>query len=147
MIEVKLKRLRDNAALPQYQTAGAAAMDLAAAIDAPMLVRPHTPVLVPTGIAIELPGKEYVALLFARSGLACKYGITLSNGVGVIDADYRGEILVGLTNLSETEYTIQPGQRIAQMMLVLNERCVWRVVDTLEMSERGEKGHGSTGTM
>ena len=65
----------------------------------------------------------------------------------MIDADYRGEILVGLKNLSETEYTIQPGQRIAQMMLVLNERCVWRVVDTLEMSERGEKGHGSTGTM
>ena len=146
MIEVKIKRLAD-VELPVYQTAGAAAMDLVAAISEPIELAPHTPTMIPSGIAIELPSRAYVALLFARSGLGCKYGIALANGVGVIDADYRGEIKVGLINQTNTPYTVTPGQRIAQLMIAACETCVWRPVEALSETERGEKGHGSTGTV
>jgi len=144
MIEVKIKRLAPIA-LPKYQTAGAAAMDLVAAIDEPVVLMPHTPVLIPSGIAIELPSREFVALVYARSGLACKSGIALANGVGVVDADYRGEIKVGLINLTDTPYTVEPLQRIAQLMISRCETCVWRPVESLSETERGENGHGSTG--
>ena len=144
MIEVKIKRLKDIP-LPAYQTAGAAAMDLVAAIDAPMVLMPGVPVLIPSGIAIELPSREYAALVYARSGLACKFGIALANGVGVVDADYRGEIKVGLINLTGTPYTVEPMQRIAQLMISRCETCVWNCVEVLSETERGENGHGSTG--
>ncbi len=145
-MDVKIKRVRD-VALPAYQTDGAAAMDLVAAIDAPLTLMPHTPTVVPSGIAIELPSREYVALLFARSGLGCKHGIALANGVGVIDSDYRGEIGIGLINLTDTPYVIEPMQRVAQLMISRCEHVSWQVADALGDTARGEKGRGSTGTL
>ena len=121
-MKLKIKAVSDKIGkdipYPFYATAGAAAMDLCACVDAPVEVAPRALVSIPTGIAIALPSAEYVALVFARSGLGIKHGIALSNGVGVIDSDYRGEIRVGLTNLSDTPYTVQPGDRIAQLAVM-----------------------------
>ena len=130
---------------PFYASAGAAAMDLCACVDEPVTVEPRALVSIPTGIAIALPSAEYVALVFARSGLGIKHGVTLSNGVGVIDSDYRGEIRVGLTNLSDTPYTVMPGDRIAQLVVapVARPELVW--TDCLDGTGRGDGGFGSTG--
>lgn len=136
--------------LPSYATAGSAGLDLRACIDAPVYL-PGTAsglpnsVLVPTGIAIELPGPEYVALIYARSGLAVKYGVTLSNCVGVIDSDYRGEIVVGLLNSSKEAYTVEPGERVAQLVIMPVAQAQITVVDTLDDTQRGTGGFGSTG--
>lgn len=130
---------------PFYASAGAAAMDLCACVDEPVTVAPRVLVSIPTGIAIALPSAEYVALVFARSGLGIKHGITLSNGVGVIDSDYRGEIRVGLTNLSDIPYTIQPGDRIAQLMVVPVARAAVLELEELPDTARGAGGFGSTG--
>ena len=100
---------------------------------------------IPTGIAIALPGPEYVALVFARSGLGIKHGISLSNGVGVIDSDYRGEIMVGLTNLSEEPYTIHPGDRIAQLVVTPVVLPQLELMAKLDETDRGTGGFGSTG--
>ena len=130
---------------PFYASAGAAAMDLCACVDEPVTVEPRALVSIPTGIAIALPSAEYVALVFARSGLGIKHGITLSNGVGVIDSDYRGEIRVGLTNLSNIPYTVQPGDRIAQLVVTPVVAPELEIVDELEDTDRGTGGFGSTG--
>lgn len=130
---------------PFYATAGAAAMDLCACIDAPVEIAPRALVSLPTGIAIALPSADYVALVFARSGLGIKHGVTLSNGVGVIDSDYRGEIRVGLTNLSDAPYTVQPGDRIAQLAVMPVARAELTIVQELDETERGAGGFGSTG--
>lgn len=130
---------------PYYASAGAAAMDLCACIDAPVEIPPRALVTLPTGIAIALPSSEWVALVFARSGLGIKHGITLSNGVGVIDSDYRGEIRVGLTNLSEHAYTVQPGERIAQLAVTPVVRAELQLTDELDQTDRGAGGLGSTG--
>ena len=130
---------------PFYASAGAAAMDLCACVDEPVTVEPRALVFIPTGIAIALPSAEYVALVFARSGLGIKHGITLSNGVGVIDSDYRGEIRVGLTNLSDTAYTVAPGDRIAQLAVMPVVQARLEVCDSLDETERGQGGFGSTG--
>ena len=130
---------------PFYASAGAAAMDLCACVDEPVTVEPRALVSIPTGIAIALPSAEYVALVFARSGLGIKHGVTLSNGVGVIDSDYRGEIRVGLTNLSDTAYTVSPGDRIAQLAVMPVVRARLEVCGSLDETERGQGGFGSTG--
>ena len=130
---------------PFYATAGSAAMDLCACVDAPVEVAPRALVSIPNGIAIALPSPEYVALVFARSGLGIKHGVTLSNGVGVIDSDYRGEIRVGLTNLSDAPYTVMPGDRIAQLAVVPVARAVLERVEELDETGRGQGGFGSTG--
>ena len=114
-------------------------------LDAPVEVAPRALVSIPTGIAIALPSAEYVALVFARSGLGIKHGIALSNGVGVIDSDYRGEIRVGLTNLSDTPYTVQPGDRIAQLAVMPVVQAELERVDSLDDTGRGTGGFGSTG--
>ena len=101
--------------------------------------------MVPTGLAMALPSADYVALLFARSGLGIRKGVCLSNGVGVIDSDYRGEIGVGLVNLSQEAYTVQPGDRIAQLMVVPVERPTVSLVEDLDDTSRGSGGFGSTG--
>ena len=145
-IELKIKRLHPQAVLPQRATAGSAAMDLCAVCDAAgVTLQPGQRAVLPTGIAIELPGPHTVALVFARSGLGIRHGLTLSNGVGVIDSDYRGEICVGLVNLGEAAYTIQPGERIAQLAVL--PVCVPTVVeaDALSDTARGAGGLGSTG--
>ena len=130
---------------PYYASAGAAAMDLHACLDEPVTIGPGELVRIPTGIAIALPSPAYVALVFARSGLGVKHGIALSNGVGVIDSDYRGEIQVGLTNLSRTPYTISPADRIAQLSVVPVVQVNPVPVEDLDETGRGTGGFGSTG--
>ena len=130
---------------PFYASAGAAAMDLHACVDEPITIPAGGRAVIPTGIAIALPSAEYVALVFARSGLGIKHGIALSNGVGVIDSDYRGEIRVGLTNLSDTPYTVRPGDRIAQLMVTPVVRPAVVPVSELDETDRGAGGFGSTG--
>ena len=144
-MKLKIKLLREGAVPPRYATEGAAAMDLTACMDAPVTIAPRQLVTLPTGLAIALPSAEYVALVFARSGLGIKHGIALSNGVGVIDSDYRGEIRVGLTNLSDTPYTVQPGDRVAQLAVVPVARAQVELADKLDDTARGAGGLGSTG--
>ena len=149
MMELKIKaldaRIGREIPAPHYATAGAAAMDLCACIDAPITISAGARAVISTGIAIALPDAQHVALLFARSGLGIKRGICLANGVGVIDSDYRGEIRVGLANISAEDYTVMPGDRIAQLMIapVVCPRVSF--VDELDETERGAGGLGSTG--
>ena len=131
--------------LPAFATDGAAAMDLCACIDAPVVIPAGKRTVIPSGIAIALPSPDYVALLFSRSGMGIKSGIRLSNSVGVIDSDYRGEIGVGLHNTSDADYTVNPGDRIAQMILLPCQSLIFEEVDELSETERGEGGFGSTG--
>ena len=148
-MELKIKALSEKIGreipLPHFATGGAAGMDLCACMDESITLNAGERHLVPTGIAIALPSAEYVALVFARSGLGIKKGVCLSNGVGVIDSDYRGEIGVGLVNLGDAPYTVQPGDRIAQLMVVPVVQPTLTVVDTLDETERGAGGFGSTG--
>ena len=131
--------------LPRYQTAGAAAMDLCACVDEAVTLAPGQRRGIPTGIAIALPSPDYVALVFVRSGMGFRHGIAQSNGVGVIDSDYRGEIAVGLVNLSDAPYTVQPGDRIAQLMVTPVVQPRVHLVPELDETERGVGGFGSTG--
>ena len=131
---------------PFYASAGAAAMDLHACVDEAVTIPAGGRKTIPTGIAIGLPGPDYVALVFARSGLGIKHGIAPANCVGVIDSDYRGEILVGLQNSSDTDYTIQPGDRIAQLSVMPVIQAELEITDTLDETARGAGGFGSTGT-
>lgn len=144
-MDLKIKLLAPDVPMPRYATAGSAAMDLTAHIGAPLTIQPGERALLPTGIAIALPDCGYVALVFARSSLGVKHGIALSNGVGVIDSDYRGEIKVGLTNSSDTPYTIQPGDRIAQLAVMPVAQANVIAVDELDETARGSGGFGSTG--
>lgn len=132
-------------ALPKAETAGAAGMDLTACIDEPLRIQPGERLRVPTGIAIALPSPHLVALVFARSGLASRSGLTLVNGVGVIDSDYRGEIECPLLNTGDETVTIEPGHRIAQLVVVPVVGVTWREVDRLDETDRGTGGFGSTG--
>lgn len=131
--------------LPQHATAGAAGADLTANIDAPLTLAPMARAAVPTGLAMELPDAGYGAFVFARSGLGIRHGLTLSNGVGVIDSDYRGEISVGLVNLSDRAYTIQPGERIAQLCILPVRQFAAAEAQELAQTVRGTGGFGSTG--
>lgn len=131
--------------LPQFATPGSAAMDLRACIDEPVTLPALGRAVIPTGLAMALPSKDFVALVFARSGLGIKRGVCLSNGVGVIDSDYRGEIAVGLVNLSAEDYTVMPGDRIAQLMVVPVVQPTVTLVDELDETDRGAGGFGSTG--
>lgn len=148
-MELKFKALNPKIGreipLPQFATPGSAAMDLRACIDRPVTIQAGERTVVPTGLAMALPSADYVALLFARSGLGIRNGVCLSNGVGVIDSDYRGEIGVGLVNLSQEAYTVQPGDRIAQLMVVPVERPTVSLVEDLDDTGRGSGGFGSTG--
>lgn len=145
MNELKIKLLDEKAGIPRYMTDGAAAMDLCARLDSPVVLAPGERALIPTGIAIGLQ-KGTVALIFARSGLAVKQGLCLSNGVGVIDSDYTGEIKVGLINLGGAAVEITDNMRVAQMMVSRFERVELCPVQELEKTERGDGGFGSTGT-
>ena len=148
-MELKIKALSPKIGtaipFPARATEGSAGIDLAACVDGPVTIAPRALVRIPTGVAVALPSPDYVALVFARSGLGIRHGISLSNGVGVIDSDYRGEIQVGLTNLSDTPYTVMPGDRIAQLVVapVARPELVW--TDCLDGTGRGDGGFGSTG--
>ena len=130
--------------VPAYATEGSAGVDLRANIDEPVTIAPLRRVIVPTGLRIALP-KGTEAQVRPRSGLAAKHGITVLNTPGTIDADYRGEVGVILVNLSDTEFVVNPGERIAQMILARYERFDWEVVEELDDTVRGEGGLGSTG--
>lgn len=144
MTILKIERLAHNKNIPQYQTEGAAGMDLCAAIDEPIELKPLERKLIPTGIKIELE-HGYEAQVRPRSGLSIKHGITLINCVGTIDEDYRGEVCIPLANLSNETYTIQPQERIAQMVIARVEQAQIEVVTELSETIRGEGGFGSTG--
>jgi len=130
---------------PFYASAGAAAMDLHACLDEAVTIPAGGRAVIPTGIAIALPSADYVALVFARSGLGIKHGVAPANCVGVIDSDYRGEVLVGLQNSGGAHYTIQPGDRIAQLMITPVVQAQIQMVDELDDTARGAGGFGSTG--
>lgn len=144
MTILKIKRLEHNKVLPEYKTEGAAGMDLSAAIEEPVVLKPLERTLIPTGIKIELE-HGYEAQVRPRSGLSIKHGITLINCVGTVDEDYRGELCVPVVNLSNEAYTIQPGERIAQMVIAHVEQAKIEVVEELSDTERGTGGFGSTG--
>ena len=145
MSVLKIKKLRDDAKIPFRATDGSAGMDLYACIDEAVEIMPHEIRVIPTGIAIELESADYVAYIYARSGLAIKNGIAPANCVGVIDSDYRGEICVGLLNQTEKAFTVNPEERIAQMVISPVILPTIEVVDDLSNTQRGAGGFGSTG--
>ena len=133
-----------NNALPAYETIDSAGMDIRANLQEPITLKPLQRMLIPTGLHIALPS-GYEAQIRPRSGMAIKHGITVLNTPGTIDADYRGEIKVILVNLSDTDFTIYHGDRIAQMVIAKHETIGWQCVEVLDNTERGEGGFGSTG--
>lgn len=142
---IHVKRTNPYAILPRYATAGAAGMDLSACLTGEeVTLAPGERALIPTGIAVAVP-LHHVGLIFARSGLAVKQGITLSNGVGVIDSDYRGELKVGLINLGSQPYTVRHGERIAQLAIMPVVQTRPMEVEELDDTARGTGGFGSTG--
>lgn len=144
-MDIKIQKLKENAIIPTRATGGSAGMDLHACIDSPVTIEAGQRVTVPTGIAVALPSNQYGLFIFARSGLGIKYGISLSNGVGVVDSDYRGEICVGLQNSSNKSYTVAPNDRIAQMVVM--PVCTPNIteVTALDDTVRSTGGFGSTG--
>ena len=130
--------------LPQYATAQSAGVDLRASIPEGIVLEPLARAMVPTGLYLEIPA-GYEAQVRPRSGLAAKKGVTVLNSPGTIDADYRGEVRVILVNLSSEPFTVEPGERIAQMVFARHEQVQWEEVEVLEESERGAGGFGSTG--
>lgn len=144
MTVLKIERLAHNRFLPEYKTEGAAGMDLCAAINEPIELKPLERALVPTGIKIELE-HGFEAQIRPRSGLSIKHGITLINCVGTIDEDYRGEVCVPVVNLSNEAYTIMPDERIAQMIIARVEKADIEVTVELTETVRGAGGFGSTG--
>lgn len=140
-----IKRLSETAVLPARATGGSAGYDLCADIQSPVTILPGETQRLGSGIAIALPDPGYVALVFSRSGMGHKHGLVLANSVGVIDSDYRGELIIGLRNHGEVPYTVQPGERIAQLVILpvfTPELCE---VESLDETERGTGGFGSTG--
>lgn len=143
-MDLKIKLLTKTAKLPVYATPGAAAADIFADISEPLTLKAGCRALIPTGLAVQVEENSAV-FIFARSGLAVRQGITLSNCVGVVDSDYRGEVKVGLFNSSGEDYTVKPGERIAQLAVMPVSRPRLTVCEELEQTARGEGGFGSTG--
>ena len=148
-MELKIKALSPKIGReipgPFYASPGAAAMDLHACLEEAVTIPAGGRRVIPTGIAIALPSPDYVALIYARSGLGVKHGVAPANCVGVVDSDYRGEVMVGLQNAGEADYTIQPGDRIAQLMIAPVVRAQVSLVEELDDTQRGAGGFGSTG--
>ena len=145
MIKVPVQNDSLNA-LPFYATKASAGVDLKAVLDGPVTLKPLERSVIGTGLKIALP-EGFEAQVRPRSGLAAKFGITVLNAPGTVDADYRGEIGVILVNLSNEEFTIQPGERIAQLVLARYEQIEWQIIERLSETERGEGGFGSTGKL
>lgn len=147
MNSIKFKKVRPEAVIPARATDGSAGLDLRACIAEAVTLQPNEPAIIPTGLAIALPSNDLAAMIFARSGLAVKHGVALSNGVGVVDSDYRGEICVGLVNLSKEAYTIQPQERVAQLIVLPVCLLPAEEADELPETQRGSGGFGSTGRL
>lgn len=145
-IDVKVldSRIRDQ--LPAYATQGSAGLDLRACIDEPLLIEPGATHLIPTGLAIHVADPEYAAVILPRSGLGHKHGIVLGNLVGLIDSDYQGPLMVSAWNRSQTAYTLQPLERLAQLVIIPVVQAQFNLVDDFTSSDRGTGGFGSTGT-
>lgn len=144
-IDIKILDPRLAGRLPAYATSGSAGLDLHACIDAPLLLAPNAWQLVPTGFAMHLADPGYAALILPRSGLGHRHGVVLGNLVGLIDSDYQGQLMVSAWNRSPTPYTIEPMERIAQLVVVPVVQAQFRLVSEFLRSERGEGGYGSTG--
>lgn len=144
-MELKIKKVKENAKIPTRGSDGAAGFDLYACIDEPLTLNKGDTALIPTGIAIAVPD-GYAAFIHSRSGLSIKKGICLLNSVGVVDSDYRGEVCVGVIKATNEPYTIEPGERIAQMVIQPVEIPELIEVDELDETDRGAGGFGSTGT-
>ncbi|WP_114814714.1 dUTP diphosphatase [Paraburkholderia kururiensis] len=136
-------RMRDQ--LPQYATPGSAGLDLRACLDKPLSLEPGQTALVPTGLAIHLADPGYAALILPRSGLGHKHGIVLGNLMGLIDSDYQGELMISTWNRGHTTFTLNPMERLAQLVIVPVVQAQFNIVDEFETSERGAGGFGSTG--
>lgn len=143
-IRVKVKKLRDNAILPTYGSKYAAGADLYACMDAPVVIRPHETVMIGTGLAMELP-EGYAGLIYPRSGIASKRGLAPANKVGVVDPDYRGEFMVAMHNHSDSPASVEPGERIVQLVITPFLTADFEEADELSGTVRGAGGFGSTG--
>ncbi len=144
-IDVKVLDVRMAEYLPAYATPGSAGLDLRACLDAPLTLAPGSAALIPTGLAVHIGNPGLAAMLLPRSGLGHKHGIVLGNLVGLIDADYQGPLMVSCWNRSSVAYTVQPLERIAQMVIVPVVQASFRRVEEFDTSARGEGGFGSTG--
>ena len=144
-LDVRVLDARLLEQLPQYATPGSAGLDLRACVDAPVTLKPGDTSLIPSGLAIHLKNPEYAAMVLPRSGLGHKHGIVLGNLVGLIDSDYQGQIFVSVWNRGQSEFTIQPMERIAQLIVVPIVQVEFNVVPDFVASSRGEGGFGSTG--
>jgi dUTP pyrophosphatase len=145
-IDVRILDPRMAEQLPAYATPGSAGLDLRACLEAPLVLEPNAWQLVPTGIAIHLRDPGYAALILPRSGLGHKHGIVLGNLVGLIDSDYQGQLMVSAWNRSQTRYTLEPLERLAQLVIVPVLQAQFNVVENFAPTVRGEGGYGSTGT-
>ncbi len=148
MKSIQLKILDPRAAAPAYATPGAAGLDLRALLDAPLVLEPGQTTLIKTGLAIYIGNPHFAAIILPRSGLGHKHGIVLGNGTGLIDSDYQGELMVSCWNRGQTAFTINPGERIAQLVIVPVLQATFEVVGEFHAaSDRGAGGFGSTGTV
>lgn len=138
-------RLGKDIPLPEHATAGSAGLDLRACVDQPTLLEPGDTLLIPTGLSIYIANPDYAAMILPRSGLGHKHGIVLGNLVGLIDSDYQGELMVSCWNRGNTAFTIEPGDRIAQMVIVPVVQATFEVVEQFVETDRGESGFGSSG--
>lgn len=138
-------RMGDTVPLPQYATPGSAGLDLRACLDQPLTLAPGQTELIPTGLAIHIADPHVAAVILPRSGLGHRHGIVLGNSVGLIDADYQGPLMISCWNRSQKSYTFEPGERIAQLVVVPILRAHFEVVDEFEQTERGDGGFGSSG--
>lgn len=144
-IDIKILDIRLQTQLPSYATPGSAGLDLRACTEQPLAVRPGETQLIPTGIAIHIADPSYAAVVLPRSGLGHKHGIVLGNLVGLIDSDYQGQIFVSCWNRGQTEFLLNPMERIAQLVIIPVVQARFNVVENFEASHRGEGGFGSTG--
>ena len=145
LVNLKVLDKRMESQLPEYATAGAAGLDLRACIDEAIVLEPGQNELIPTGLAIHIDNPGYAAMILPRSGLGHKHGIVLGNLVGLIDSDYQGELMVSAWNRGNTSFTLEPMERLAQLVIVPVQQVQFNVVDEFEESDRGEGGFGSTG--
>ena len=144
-IDVKILDARLKEQLPTYATAGSAGLDLRACIDAPVVIEPGATQLIPTGLAINIANPGYAAMILPRSGLGHKHGIVLGNLVGLIDSDYQGQLMVSTWNRGQTAFTLNPMERLAQLVIVPVVQVAFNVVEEFDASQRGAGGFGSTG--
>jgi len=144
-VDLKILDERVRQQLPHYATHGSAGLDLRACLDAPVLLKPGETRLIPTGLAMHLADPGYAALILPRSGLGHKHGVVLGNLVGLIDSDYQGQLMVSVWNRGQEAFTVQPFERIAQMVIVPVVQAEFQVVEDFAASDRGEGGFGSTG--